>query len=205
MGPSIRARIPQQQQQQPFWPEFSPASPPPSTPPPSSLPFWISQCEQSKKCLKFLRASDRESQAFDSWVEEEKTKLNALHLSVNSDAFAHHRLLGKRLGVPVMWLRVCRRTQPLSTMLKALGRVQGVERSELYVSVDCRDWEAVLRLLANVTFTTVRLYFHSLANDAQQLRFARTEAGGTQFHHVVKLNSHYLWGLYVQRVSSVFL
>ncbi len=101
-----------------------------------------------------------------------------------------------------MWLRVCRRTAPLSTMLEALGRVEGVERSELYVSVDCRDWEAVLRVLANVTFTTVRLYFHSLANDSEQLLFPRTEAGGTQFHHVIKLNSHYLWGLYVQRSLS---
>ncbi len=41
------------------------------------------------------------------------------------------------------------------------------------------------------------MYFHSLVNDARQLHFPRTESGGTAFHHVVKLNAHYLWGLHL--------
>jgi hypothetical protein len=41
------------------------------------------------------------------------------------------------------------------------------------------------------------VYFHSLVNDARQLRFPRTESGGAQFHHVIKLNAHYLWGLHL--------
>jgi hypothetical protein len=201
IGPSVRSRIPEHPQQ-PHWPRFSPAAPPPSSPPPLSLSLWISQCEETKTCLKFLRASEQQGGAFDDWVEKEKVKVNALHLSVNSEAFAREREVGKKLGVPRMWLRVCRRTEPLSSMLNALGRVQGVARSELFVSVDCRDWDAVLRVLANVTFTTVRVYFHSLVNDAQQLGFPRTESGGTQFHQVIKLNSHYLWGLYLMFVIN---
>ncbi len=41
------------------------------------------------------------------------------------------------------------------------------------------------------------MYFHSLVNDARQLRFPRTDSGGAQFHHVIKLNAHYLWGLHL--------
>ena len=164
------------------------------TPPPAphSLPLWILQCDQNKTCSAFLSGS-----ASDDWLEREKLHVNALHLSVNSEKFARERHVGKKLGVPRMWLRVCRRTDPLTSMLAALGRVQGVARSELFVSVDCRDWERVVRVLANITFTTVHVYFHSLANDARQLRFPRTESAGTQFHHVIKLNAHYLWGLYL--------
>jgi hypothetical protein len=158
-----------------------------------SLSNWISTCEQSEKCLKFLRASESEG----IWVEREKVAVNALHLSVNHEEFAGSREIGSKLGVPKMWLRVCRRTEPLASMLRALGRVHGVERSELFVSVDCRDWHPVLRLLADVAFVTVRVYFHSVENDAQQLGFPRTESGASQFHHVIKLNSHYLWGLYL--------
>jgi hypothetical protein len=74
--------------------------------------------------LKFLRHSDQGGAA-DDWVEGEKVKANALHLSVNSDKFARERDVGRQLGVPRMWLRVCRRTDPLASMLDALGRVQG--------------------------------------------------------------------------------
>lgn len=111
-----------------------------------------------------------------------KLKANSMNLALNVEKFF------PLSTTPMIWLRVCKRTDPLTDVIQSLRGVKRVNETTLLVTIDCMPVKEVLQKLSTIDFMIVRIYFHVFSEDKKNLGFEGDSLS-------LRLNSHYLYGL----------
>ena len=156
------------------WPNFTPS--PKEIYVKTDMKQWIADHED-----EWLAITKME---YGPELDKKKIYLNSLGFTVNS----HIKPASDHLPI---WLKTYKRVNPLDGSLRAICKVQDIEKTILFVTVDGNDFKAVVDLLLSVTCVQMRIYFHPYFHNIKNLEL------GTEVTRPLVLNTHYTYGMYL--------